>query len=93
MDCVNPIIKKLFPHHLKNTPLAGRITNFVSNWSKLTKDKEFLQIVKGLKIQFIERSSLKQPPAETKMPLEEEKLVDTEVPELLWKGPITPARV
>ena len=52
LDCVNPIMKKLFPHHLKNTPLAGRIANFVSNWSKLTKDKEFLQIVKGLKYNF-----------------------------------------
>ena len=29
LDYVNPIIKKLFPHHLENTPLAGRITNFV----------------------------------------------------------------
>ena len=48
---------------------------------------------KRSKIQFLERSSLKQPPAETKMSLEEEKLVDTEVPELLWKGPITPAQV
>ena len=32
LDYVKPIIKKLFPHHSKNTPLAGRITNFVSNW-------------------------------------------------------------
>ena len=31
LDYVNPIIKKLFPHHVKNTPLAGRITNLVSN--------------------------------------------------------------
>ena len=93
LDCVNPIIKKLFPHHLKNTPLTGRITNFVSNWSKLTNDKEILQIVKGLKIQFLERPSQKQPLAETKMSLEEKKLVNTEVQELFRKGAITPAQV
>ena len=91
-DYVKPIIKKLFPHHSKNTPLAGRITNFVSNWSKLTNDKEILQTVKGLKIQFLERPNQKQPPAETKMSLEE-KLVDSEVQELLRKGAITPTRV
>ena len=51
---LNPVIKKFFPHHLKNTPLACRITNFVSNWSKLTNDKEIFRIVKGLKIQFLE---------------------------------------
>ena len=79
LDYVNPIKKKLFPHHLKNTPLAGRITNFVLNWSKLTNDKEILQIVKGLKIQFLERPSQRQTAAETKMSLEEIKLVDTQV--------------
>ena len=59
LDYENPIIKKIFWHHLKNTPLAGRVINFVSNWSKLTNDKEILQIVKGLKIQFLKRSSPK----------------------------------
>ena len=93
LDYVNPVIKELFPHHLKNTPLAARITNFVSNWSKLTNGKEILQIVNGLKIQFLERPNQKQPPTETKMSLEEEKLVDSEVEELLRKGTITPARV
>ena len=88
LDYVNPITKKLFPHHLKNTPLAGRITNFVS---KLTNDKDILQIVKGLKIPFLERPSQKQPPTEIKMSQEENKLVDTEVQELLRKGTITPA--
>ena len=93
LDYVNPIIKKLFPHHLKNTPLTGRISNFVSKWSKLTNDKEIIQIVKSLKIQFLERPSQKQPLAETKMSLEEKKLVNTEVQELLRKGAITPAQV
>ena len=93
LDYVNPIIKKLFPHHLKNTPLTGRITNFVSKWSKLANDKEIIQIVKSLKIQFLERPSQKQPLAETKMSLEEKKLVNTEVQELLRKGAITPAQV
>ena len=93
LDYVNPVIKKLFPHHLKNTPLAARTTNFVSNRSKLTDGKEILQIVNGLEIQFLERPNQKQPPTETKMSLEEEKLVDSEVEELLRKGTITPARV
>ena len=86
-------MKNLFPHHFKDTPLAFRITSFVSNWSKLTNDKEILQIVKSLKIQFLERPSQKEPPAERKMSLEEEKLVGTEVQELLRKGAITPAQV
>ena len=48
--------------------------------------------MKGLKIQFLERPSQKQPRAETKMSLEE-KLVDSEIQELLRKGAITPTRV
>ena len=92
LDYVNPIMKKLFPHHLKNTPLAGKITNSVSNWSKLTNDKGILQIVKGLKIQFLERPSQNQLQTEIKMSQEEKKLVDIEVQELLRKGTITPAR-
>ena len=47
----------------------------------------------SLKIQFLERQNQKQPPAETKMPLEDEKIVDTEVQKLLRKVAITPAQV
>ena len=37
-----------------------KIANFVSNWSKLTNDKAILQIVKRLKIPFLERPYQKQ---------------------------------
>ena len=92
LDYVNPIIKKLLPHHLKHIPLAGRITNFVSNWPKLTNDKDIFQIVKGLKIPFLERPSQKQPSTQIKLSQEEKELVDTEVQELLRKGATRPAR-
>ena len=92
LDYVDLLTKKLFPLHLKDTPLVARITNFVSNWSKLTNDKDILQIAKGLKIPFLERPSQNQPQTEIKMSREEKRLVETEVQELLRKGAITPAR-
>ena len=69
-----------------NLPLAGRITNFLSNWSKLTNDQDILQIMKGLKIPFLERPGQKQRPTVIKMSQEEKKSMDTEIYELLRKG-------
>ena len=49
-----------FVQHLKNTPLAGRIASFVSNWSKLANNKGFLQIATALKISLQESPYQKQ---------------------------------
>ena len=40
LDYINAKIKNLFPNHLTITPLADRITNIVSNWSKLSNGKD-----------------------------------------------------
>ena len=42
LDYINAKIKNLFPNHLTITPLADRITNIVSNWSKLSHGKDIL---------------------------------------------------
>lgn len=42
LDYINAKIKNLFPNHLTITPLADRITNIVSNWSKLSNGKDIL---------------------------------------------------
>ena len=59
----------------------------------MTNDKEILEIVRGLKIEILKSPNQKQPPAETKGSLEEEKLAETEVQELLIMGAITLAQV
>ena len=41
----------MFPVELKrNVSPGGKISHFVQSWEKLTKDQEFLEIVKGYKI-------------------------------------------
>ena len=59
----------------------------------MTNDKEILEIVRGLKIEILKSPNQKQPPAETKGSLEEEKLAETEVQEFLIMGAITLAQV
>lgn len=54
----------------------------------MTNAKGIFQIIKGLKIPFMERPHQKQPFTKTKMSWEERNLVQTEFKKLLKKGAI-----
>ena len=57
--------------NLRATLLAGRIAQFVPNWSKLTNDKEILQMVKELKLQGFNKPHHRDPPTDIIMSQEE----------------------
>ena len=55
---------RLFQENVKTIPLVGwerRIAYFVSYWSRPTKNKEILQMVKRLKLQFLGETSRNKP--------------------------------
>ena len=63
MERVHPLVKALFPiYSVPVGPLAGRLSLFYSNWTKLTQDPNILNIIQGFEIPFLEK------PYQTKLP-------------------------
>ena len=67
MERVHPLVKALLPiYSVRVGPLAGRLSLFYSNWTKLTQDRSILNIIQGLEIPFLEKpyqTKLLNPPA------------------------------
>ena len=85
---VHPIIKCMFSENVIETPLAGRIKQFLQNWQLITNDPVILNIVKGWEIPLNEqpiRSKLHQQIHINKL---EEKTTDLEIESMLKKGAI-----
>ena len=89
MKRVHPLVKALFPiYSVPLGPLAGRLSLFYSNWTKLTQDPNILNIIQGFEIPFLEK------PYQTKLPnppvlnQKQSNLVREEVKEMLLKGAI-----
>ena len=52
---VHSLVRAMFPkNQIPEVPLAGRLTFFYSNWTKLTQDPNILNIVQGFEISFLE---------------------------------------
>ena len=89
MERVHPLVKALFPiYSVPVGPLAGRLSLFYSNWTKLTQDPNILNIIQGFEIPVLEK------PYQTKLPNpqvlnhEQSNLVREEVKEMLLIGAI-----
>ena len=55
MERVHYLVKALFPLYLVPVgPLAGRLSLFYSNWTKLTQDPNILNIIQRFEIPFLE---------------------------------------
>ena len=48
MTLIHPVVRKLFTEKIPNVPLAGRLSEFVKQWEKITRDQEILLIVNGV---------------------------------------------
>ena len=46
MTMIHPVTRKLFTEEIINVPLAGRLSQFVKQWKKITCEQEILSIVK-----------------------------------------------
>ena len=69
MERVHPLVKALFPiYSVPVGRLAGRLSLFYSNWTKLTQDPNILNIIQGFEIPFLEKpyqAKLPNPPVLT----------------------------
>ena len=87
MALIHPVVRKLFTEEIPNVPLAGRLSQFVKQWEKVTHDQEILSIVIRYQMPFT-NLSIQEKPNTTKMSEQLSLLVDQEISELLEKGAI-----
>ena len=78
-------------HDLVDNFQAGRLSNFIDVWKTLTFDKEILQTVSGLTIDFIDRPKQWFLPKEYKHSDIELEFLDKEIVKMLKKGIIVKA--
>ena len=71
-----------------NFPFGGRVKHFIPFWKTFRRDREVLQILKGVKVEFENNKRPKQQifPHELKMSEEEMAFVDKEIQHLLDNG-------
>ena len=67
MTLMRPVVRKLFTEEISNVPLAGRLSQFVKQWEKITLDQEILSIVKGYQIAFTNLPVQEKPSNSIKM--------------------------
>ena len=67
MALIRPVVRKFFTEEIPNVPLAGRLSQFVKQWEKITLDQEILSIVKVYKIPFTNLPVQEKPSNSIKM--------------------------
>ena len=85
---VRHLLRNIFQLRNQSNLFAGRIKRFLSNWERLTTDKEVLNIVKGWEIPLLAKPIQQREPHSIKMTVEETSTVDLEVNSMLGKGAI-----
>ena len=89
MTLIHPEVRKLFAEEIPNVlGLAGRLSQFVKQWKKITCNQEILSKVKGYQIPFTNLPVQEKPPNTIKMSEQQSLLVDQKISELLEKGAI-----
>ena len=89
MERVHALVKALFPiYSVPVGPLAGRLSLFYSNWTKLTQDPNILNIMQGFEIPFLEKPYQAKLPNPPVLNHEQSSLVREEAKEMLLKGAI-----
>ena len=91
MTLIHPVVRKLCTEEIPNVLLAGRLSQFVKQWKKITRDQEVSSIVKGYQIPFTNFLVQEKPPNTIKMSEQQSLLVDQGITELLEKGAIQKA--
>ena len=89
MERVHYLVKALFPLYLVPVgPLAGRLSLFYSNWTKLTQDPNILNIMQGFEIPFLEKPYQAKLPNPPVLNHKQSSLVREKAKEMLLKGAI-----
>ena len=89
MERVHYLVKALFPLYLVPVgPLAGRLSLFYSNWTKLTQDPNILNIMQGFEIPFLEKPYQAKLPNSPVLNHKQSSLVREKAKEMLLKGAI-----
>ena len=70
---------------------AGRVSDCVSKWAKITSDYKILSDIRGYKLEFLEPPTQSRPMPEIKFSPQERQFVQQEIKALLRKGVITKA--
>ena len=87
---VHQSVLQMFKHHsIPQVPLAGRLKYFLPAWKVLTQDRQMLSIVSGFEIPFTSEPVQIKEPVPIRLRLDQEKLIDVEVQEMLQKGAIS----
>ena len=73
---------------VKSVPVGGRLKFFLQNWEILTKDKEILQMVKGLKVNWTKIPVQTREPNYPKFGKLEDGKINEEIQKLLQKKAI-----
>ena len=76
MTLLHPVVRNLFIKELPNVPLTGRLSQFVKQWKKITRNLEFLAIAKGYQTPFTNLSVQENPPNIMKISEQQSMLLD-----------------
>ena len=87
---INELLPKL--NNLASNFQAGRLSKHVDFWRSLTRDKNVLDTISGLSIEFVKHPKQTFVPSEYRHTEEEMKFLDSEIVKLLKKGIISKAK-
>ena len=79
---------KIIFRKIPNVSLAGRLSQYIKQWKKITRDHKNLPIVKGYQIPFTNLAFQEKLQNSIKLSEQQSLLVDQEISELLGKGAI-----
>ena len=88
LTLMNQEIRTLIQERIPKLPLAARLRFFQANWSKISHDPVILDIIKGLKLDFIKNPSSQKERRPRFLSPRGEKLMEEEVSNMLMKGAI-----
>ena len=88
--CIHPTIAQLpfSPTLTPDSPIGGRVRHYAHNWQVITQDRQILQMVTGLKVDWQTRPSCSYQCREPKFNADQTLALDQEVTNLLTKGAI-----
>ena len=85
MTLIHLVVRKLFTKEIPNVPVAGRLSQFVKQWKKISCGQEILSVVKGYQIPFTNLPVQEKPPNTMKMSDQQSLPVHQEISEVLGK--------
>ena len=73
---------------INSTKLAGRLTQFLTNWEQITQDRWVLQAISGYQLELTQTPWQAKPLPQINCSTEEQEMISQEIKELLAKDAI-----